>query len=171
MSLSQTLVCFDVYACSARGQRSPSPVTTPQRRAQRRRAPGQAVEVAAVAAAAACKTTLLWRGRARPRLCPAGRVSTAWTTRVSLTLPGSAYCHLDEHFKFWFLLIEMQLCDLQPWCQKVRMLSQKRHCNNLQTTDNTYMNTCFTKWWTSLYPPFWTRTPLSHAVMTPAPVS
>lgn len=34
-------------------------MTTPQRRAQRRRAPEQAGEVAAVAAVAACKTTLL----------------------------------------------------------------------------------------------------------------
>lgn len=116
-------MCFDVCACSARVRRSPSPVTTPQRRVQRRRAPEQAVEVEA--AAAACKTTLLWRGRARPRLCPAGRVSTAWTTRVNLTLTGSAYCHLDEKFEFWFLLIEMQLCDLQPWFQKVGMLSLK----------------------------------------------
>lgn len=159
-------MCFDVCACSARVRRSPSPVTTPQRRVQRRRAPEQAVEVEA--AAAACKTTLLWRGRARPRLCPAGRVSTAWTTRVNLTLTGSAYCHLDEKFEFWFLLIEMQLCDLQPWFQKVGMLSLKTIICAIifkQRTTLIWIHVvtsfmwfmCFTKWWTSLHPHFWTR--------------
>lgn len=62
--------------CRGHAQHFPSLVTIPQRRVQRRRVQEQ-VET--------CRSIRLWKGRLRPRLCPAGRVSIGWTTPVNTT--------------------------------------------------------------------------------------
>lgn len=93
-SIQAVIMCLScvyfvcVCACSAHGQRFPSPVTTPQRKGPRSRVQGQEV---------VCRTTLLWRGRERPRLCPAGRVSTVWTTQVCFRLIDVARCPTDKY--------------------------------------------------------------------------
>lgn len=86
-NVSELCVCVCVCARSAHGQRVPSPVTTPQRRDLRSRAPARE---------SACRTTPPWRGKGRLRLCPAGRASTGWTTQVCSTWLGGATWKSDS---------------------------------------------------------------------------
>lgn len=91
-------VCVNVCSCSGCGQRSLSPVTTPQRRVQRRR------WLRPVAATTACRNTLLWRGSLRrPRLYPPGRAWIAWITRVKVPLTDSFWL---SSFPFRFYQFE-----------------------------------------------------------------